>query len=57
MLGESHVFRLRLALEVRFDGLVLLIKLREVWYKIFNNVGVRKRVNPGFMFCIRRDPT
>jgi len=47
--GSTYVWCWAAALEVRFDRFVLLVELGEVWDEVLDNVGVRKRVDAGFL--------
>ena len=42
---ETNIFRWRVALEVGFDGFVLLVELGQVRDEVFDHVGVRERVD------------
>jgi hypothetical protein len=46
----TYIFGCGVALEVWLDGLVLLVELGQVGHKVLDNVGVRKRVDAGFLF-------
>lgn len=54
---EAYVFRFGLALQVGFDGFVLLVELREVGHEILDDVGVWEGINPGFVLGIGWDTT
>ena len=49
---ETYVFRFGLALEVGFDGFVLFVELSQVRNKVFDDVGVWKRVDASFVFGV-----
>lgn len=53
----AHIFGFRFALEIRFDGSVLLVQLGEVWDEILDDVGVRQRVDAGFVLGVSGDAT
>ena len=40
-------------MQVRLDGLVLLVEISQVGNKILDNVGVGERINSSFGVCIR----
>jgi hypothetical protein len=48
----TYVFGCGIALEVRLDGLVLLVELGQVGYEVLHDVGVRKRVNAGLLLLL-----
>lgn len=42
-------------MEVRFDGLVLLVELGQIGYDVFNHIGVGERVDLGLLLCVGGD--
>lgn len=39
--GKTYIFRLGVALQVWFDGFVLLVELGQIWDEVFDDIGVR----------------
>ena len=37
---RAYIFSLGFALQVWFDGFVLLVELGQIWYEIFDDVGM-----------------
>jgi hypothetical protein len=48
----TYVFGCSVALEVRLDGLVLLVELGQVGYEVLDDVGVRKRVDARLLLLL-----
>lgn len=53
----THVWRGRVALQVRFDGLVLFVELGQVGNEILDHVGVGQRIDAGLLGRLGRYPT
>ena len=49
---KTYIFRLGFSLKVGFDGFVLLVELGQIRYKVFDDVGMRKGVDAGFLFGV-----
>ena len=54
-LAVTYVFGCSIALEVRLNGLVLLVELGQVGYEVLDDVGVRKRVNARLLLLLSGD--
>ena len=49
ILQNTYVRWLVVSLQVWLDRLVLLVKLRQVWYQVLDDVGMRQWINPGLL--------
>lgn len=51
----AYIWWWRVSLEIRFDGFVLFVEVRKIGYEIFDDVGVRERINARFLCGVGRD--
>lgn len=54
---ETYVFGFGIALEIRFNGFVLFVKLSKVGDKIFDHVGMGERINSCLLGGVGGYPT
>lgn len=55
IMGKAYIGRWRVALEVRLDGLVLLVELGHVGDQILDDIGVWQRVDTALLGCVGRN--